>query len=113
MSMMIPISENIFNVCPNTFNVKTAPASARGTVIMMINGSRKLSNCADRIRKIRPNARKKAKAVLDELSAKSREAPLKDVAKDSSKTLSAIRCISAMPSHAFGRGSLRRKRGRN
>ena len=60
MSMIIPICENIFNVCPKIQSDKIAPAIANGTVNMIISGSIKLSNCAARIRKISPNARKNA-----------------------------------------------------
>ena len=50
MSMIIPICEKILNVCPNIQSESIAPANASGTVIMMMNGSIKLSNCAERTR---------------------------------------------------------------
>ncbi len=68
---MMPICEKIFNVWPNNFKLNTAPANASGTVIMMISGSIKLSNCADSTRKINTSANMNAKDVLEELSAKS------------------------------------------
>ncbi len=98
MSIIIPIWENMFSVCPNNHKVNTAPAMANGTVIIIINGSTKLSNCAARIKKIKPSANKNAKLVLLLLSAKSLEEPDREVAKLSSSSLSAIDCISLMPS---------------
>jgi hypothetical protein len=50
ISMIIPISEKIFRVIPKIQREITAPAMAMGTVSMMMNGSRKLSNWAARIR---------------------------------------------------------------
>ena len=95
---MIPICEKIFIVCPNTHKLSTAPANASGTVIIIINGSIKLSNCAASTKKISTNASINANEVLEELSAKSLEAPESEVSNDSSKTLSAIFSISAIPS---------------
>ena len=59
--MIIPICEKIFNVCPNNFSDSNAPAMASGTVSMMMSGSIKLSNCAAKMRKIKTNAKIKAK----------------------------------------------------
>ena len=44
ISITMPISENIFNVSLNNQRESSAPAIANGTVIMIIRGSRKLSN---------------------------------------------------------------------
>jgi hypothetical protein len=98
ISMMIPIWEKIFSDCPKTDKLITAPASARGTVIMMIKGSTKLSNCAASTRKINTRAKRKAFCVLEELSAKSLEDPLRLVVNDSSSTFFEMRSISLMPS---------------
>ena len=57
----------------------------KGTVIIIINGSIKLSNCAARTKKISTNASRNANKVLEELSAKSLEAPASDVSNVSSK----------------------------
>ena len=46
INIIIPISENIFRVCPKSHKNINAPAIAKGTVIMIIKGSLKLSNCA-------------------------------------------------------------------
>ena len=98
ISMIIPIWEKIFSVWPNIDKVKTAPAIANGTVNMIISGSIKLSNCAARIRKIKTNARIKAKLVLLLLSLKSLDEPEREVANVSSSTLIAIFSISSIPS---------------
>ena len=45
-NMMIPIWLKMFMVCPKYHKATIAPINANGTVNMMINGSRKLSNCA-------------------------------------------------------------------
>ena len=50
MRSSIPISEKIFNVCPKICSDSNAPAIAVGTVSIIMNGSRKLSNCAERIK---------------------------------------------------------------
>ena len=71
---------------------------AIGTVSMMMNGSRKLSNCAARIRYINRSASTSAKEVFELLSAKSRDGPYKAVWNDSFRTFLEIFCISAIPS---------------
>src|SRR4030042_3106417 len=81
------------------YHIKTsAPVSARGTVIITISGSLKLSNWADRTRKIKINASRNANIRLDELSRKSFESPESAVLNESSRTSSAILSISASPS---------------
>ena len=52
-----------------------APAIARGTVKRMVNGSRKLSNCAASVKYTSINAKMKISPVLLELSAKSEALP--------------------------------------
>jgi hypothetical protein len=47
-----------------------------GTVKIMMKGSIKLSNCADKIKKISNNANPKANEVLELLSTKSLDSPL-------------------------------------
>jgi len=59
----------------------SAPVTARGTVIITIIGSLKLSNCAARTRNIRIRAKAKVKERLEELSMKSFESPARAVLK--------------------------------
>ncbi len=79
MSTMLPIWEKMFNVSPLTHSDSTAPASASGTVSIIVRGSIQLSNCAARIRYTRTSANRKANNKLDELSRKSREGPVSAV----------------------------------
>jgi hypothetical protein len=58
----------------NNHNENKAPAM--GTVKIMMKGSIKLSNCADKIKKISNNANPKANEVLELLSTKSLDSPL-------------------------------------
>ena len=95
---MVPIWLNIFQDCPNNHNENSAPATAIGTVKMIINGSIKLSNCAASIKNISNKAKPKANNVLELLSTKSLDSPPKSVVKDSSKTLSFIRSMASIPS---------------
>ena len=98
ISIIIPICEKIFSVWLNNHNESTAPAMANGTVTMMVKGSIKLSNCAASTRKISTSARIKAKEVLPELSAKSRDEPLSDVVNVSSSNFFEISCMAFIPS---------------
>ena len=50
MSIIIPIWLKIFSVSPKYHKENNVPAKAKGTVNIMINGSRKLSNWAERTR---------------------------------------------------------------
>ncbi|MNI70770.1 hypothetical protein D3C73_1266020 [compost metagenome] len=50
MSIMVPIWLKIFQLWPHNQSDKNAPATAIGTVKMIIIGSLKLSNCAERIK---------------------------------------------------------------
>ena len=68
ISIIIPIWEKILMVWSNSQRLNKAPANANGTVIMIVNGSKKLSNCPASTRYMRPSARKNAKVVLEELS---------------------------------------------
>src|SRR5690554_531339 len=74
-----------------------APVNARGTVIITIIGSLKLSNCAERTRNINTIARMNANIKLDELSIKSFESPSRAVLKVSSSTFDAMMSISSIP----------------
>ena len=82
----------------NNHNENKAPATAIGTVNIIIIGSMKLSNCAARIKKINTNANPKAKDVLELLSTKSLDSPPKSVVKLSSNTLALISSIASIPS---------------
>ncbi|MNG01680.1 hypothetical protein D3C84_846720 [compost metagenome] len=82
----------------NNHKENNAPATAIGTVKIIINGSIKLSNCAARIKKINNKANPKAKEVFELLSTKSLDSPLRSVVKLSSRTLALIRSISSIPS---------------
>src|SRR5690554_5350819 len=88
----------MFQLWPNSYNENNAPATAIGTVKIIIKGSIKLSNCADRIKNISSNAKQNAYRVLELLSTKSLDSPPKSVVKDSSSTLSLISFIAAIPS---------------
>ena len=96
--MINPIWLKIFIVTSKYHIKRSAPVSARGTVIITISGSLKLSNWAARTRKIRIRASMKANIRLDELSWKSFESPARAVRKESSRTSSAILSISSIPS---------------
>ncbi|MNE36670.1 hypothetical protein D3C80_1304890 [compost metagenome] len=50
INMMVPIWLKIFQVCPKSQSENKAPATAIGTVKIIINGSIKLSNCAAKIK---------------------------------------------------------------
>ena len=65
---------------------------------MIIIGSLKLSNCAAKIKYTNNNAKPNANKVLEELSWKSLDSPLKSVVKLSSKTLAATASIASIPS---------------
>jgi hypothetical protein len=66
--MIIPISEKMFSVCPNKCKLNTAPAKARGTDHNdeRINKTFKLRR---QYQEDQASANKKAKELLDELSA--------------------------------------------
>jgi hypothetical protein len=50
ISITVPIWLNIFQVWSNSHKENKAPATAIGTVKIIINGSMKLSNCAASIK---------------------------------------------------------------
>ncbi|MNT98160.1 hypothetical protein D3C72_2406820 [compost metagenome] len=50
ISMMMPITENMLRVEPNSHSAANTPTKASGSAIMMVTGSVKLRNCAARMR---------------------------------------------------------------
>ena len=98
MSTIEPICEKMLSVSPLTHNDSTAPASASGTVNIIVSGSIQLSNCAARIRYTSIRARMNAKSKLEELSRKSRDGPVSAVEYRSSSCCFVIDSIAVMPS---------------